>query len=164
MNREWDLGLMTDAYGKAFDAEVKTWHDKGLSGPEVIIVARNRGIEAAYDALQLPAPQAPQINMTALLDAIESGDDAYKSSGIHGQGFWRDCVEGAISKAEIFETSQAPQIEGAVDGFDEAMVKMAIRSQIADQFGVVSGQGVEDAYNVMMGTLKALATLKAVQG
>lgn len=39
------------------------------------------------------------VDLSELLDAIEAGDQAYQASGIHGQGWWRDCIEASIGKA-----------------------------------------------------------------
>ena len=45
------------------------------------------------DPVQPPVTDA----METLLDAIEAGDDRYRESKIHGQEFWRNCIESAIS-------------------------------------------------------------------
>lgn len=39
----------------------------------------------------------PIIDMQKLREAIEAGDDTYKDSKQHGQEWWLDCIEGAIT-------------------------------------------------------------------
>lgn len=54
------------------------------------------GWDAAI-AANLIRDEKPIIDMQKLREAIEAGDDAYKSSKIHGQAWWLDCIEGAIT-------------------------------------------------------------------
>ena len=56
--------------------------------------------------------QSGGVDIEALLDAIEAGDDAYKSSKIHGQSFWRDCIENKVL-AYLTTTQSAPVADTA---------------------------------------------------